>query len=278
MRAEVLALLLLAACMHASWNALVHRGSDRLSTLIILCGVQGTLSVCVLPLLAWPPLAAVPWLLFGTVLRVLYSIVLVYAYGIASFSRVYPIARGAAPLLAAVLAALTLGEWLPARGLLALGAIVVGISMIARIDIRPMPNAHALRAGLLAAALTASYSLVDARGVRLSPDAFGYAAFGFVGESVGIVLYATLTRGFGALKQAGLAWRGGVPAGFCAGFSYLVALWAFRNSPVALVGVVRETSVLFALLIAAFILREPLMRRDWVAGSLIVIGAAAARF
>src|SRR6185312_10637399 len=219
-----------------------------------------------------------PWLLFGTVLRVLYSIVLVYAYGIASFSRVYPIARGAAPLLAAVLAALALGEWLTARGLLALGAIVVGISMIARIDIRPMPNAHALRAGLLAAALTASYSLVDARGVRLSPDAFGYAAFGFVGESVGIVLYATLTRGFGALKQAGLAWRGGVPAGFCAGFSYLVALWAFRNSPVALVGVVRETSVLFALLIAAFILREPLMRRDWVAGSLIVIGAAAARF
>jgi len=272
------AVLVAAALLHATWNALVSRGSDRRSTLILLVWVEGALALCALPFVAWPTRAAWLWLLLGTVLRVGALLLLLRAYGLAAFSRVYPIARGASPLLMGLFGTLVLDDHLPVRAICALLAVALGVLLIARVDRRPAPDAAALQAGIATAILIAAYSTVDARGVRASPDPLGYAAFGFVGEALGMAMYAFATRGKAVLGETARAWRTGIPAGVMSTCSYLVALWAFSRAPVALVGSIRETSVLFALLIAAFVLHEKLTSRDWIAAVLIVGGAVAARF
>jgi drug/metabolite transporter (DMT)-like permease len=268
--------VLCSAFMNAAWNAMVHADSDRHSIVLVMMLIEGTLALCALPFITLPGPLAWGWLATGTALRVTYTLVLLRAYARTELSRIYPIARGSAPLLLGLLGLVLFGDRLTLRGALAVVAITVGVLTIARVGQRPLPHAHALGFGLGLALFIAAYSLVDARGVRASGDPFGYAALAFLGESLGFLGSMLWVRG-GRSFALGAAARTGIVAGILGTLSYLAALWAFTRAPPALVAALRETSVLFSLLFARTSLREKVAVRDWVGAVLIVAGAASLR-
>jgi drug/metabolite transporter (DMT)-like permease len=269
--------VLCSAFMNAAWNSLVHADSDRHSIMLVMMMVELSLALCALPFVSLPGPAVWTWLLAGTTLRVAYTFVLLRAYARIELSRVYPIARGTAPAVLAVFGLVLLGDHLSTRGTLALLAITAGVLTIARIDQRPRPEIRALRYGITLSSFIAGYSLVDARGVRESGDPFAYAALAFLGESLAFLGAAIWTDGPRALTRAAATGRTGIVAGTLGTLSYLVALWAFTRAPAALVSALRETSVLFAVLIARVSLREKVSLRDWAGALMIVAGAATLR-
>jgi drug/metabolite transporter (DMT)-like permease len=280
MDAIVFAAVLAAAFLHAGWNAVVKVGLDRVSAVLLLSMVQSGLALALLGFFPLPAAASWPWLAASALLHTGYKLLLVRAYAHGDLSQVYPLARGSAPLLVALVGAALLGETLGLREALAVLAIALGVVLMALkgggTDLGSIPP-KALAYALGTAVFTASYTLVDGVGARLSGTASGFTLWMFVGDGLAMAAWAAATRGPAALARLAPAWRGGLAAGAMSLGSYWIAIWAFTRAPVALVAALRETSVLFAMLIAVLVLRERAGGWRWAAAGLIGIGVALMR-
>jgi drug/metabolite transporter (DMT)-like permease len=272
MDAVVLALVLLAAALHASWNALVKAGGDPFVRLALLNVVSG---VCALPLLflmAVPALASWPYLFGSVAIHVAYNLALAYGYRFGDLSHVYPIARGIAPPL------VVLGAWLIAGespGPLGTLAILVISGAIASLAFSPgwrlgplAPVGFALATGLS----IAGYTICDGIGGRAAGDVLGYIAWLFVLNAVPFGLIVALWRRHDLASQLGASWRASVLGGVLALIAYGLVIWAMSRAPMASVSALRETSVIMAALIGTRLLREPFGRRRVVAASVVALG------
>ena len=274
----VFAAVLVAALMHAGWNALVKTGLDRFSSILILALVQGAIALLLLPFFDPPARAAWPWVLAGSTLHSGYKLVLIQAYRHGDLSQIYPLARGTAPLIVALASALLLHEHMGALRIAAVLLIAAGIMLMARRDGKgggkaaPALTRIGLGFALLTACFTASYTMADGVGARIAGTASGFTLWMFVLDGLFMLVYALITRGRPALVAMMPAWRGGVAAGAMSLGSYWIAIWAFTLAPLALVAALRETSVLWAMLIAFFLLKERVGPWRWVAAALIVGG------
>jgi drug/metabolite transporter (DMT)-like permease len=271
--ATVFAAVLVAALMHAGWNALVKIGLDRFSSILFLALVQGGIALLLLPFFDPPARAAWPWVLAGSTLHSGYKLVLIQAYKHGDLSQVYPLARGTAPLIVTIAGALFLSEHMHPLRIAAVLAIAAGIMLMAR----PEQGKAALgRAGLgfalLTACFTASYTMADGVGARIAGAASGFTLWMFVLDGLFMLIYGLATRGGASLIALLPAWRGGVAAGAMSLGSYWIAIWAFTQAPLAMVAALRETSVLWAMLIAFFLLKERVGAGRWAAALLIVTG------
>jgi drug/metabolite transporter (DMT)-like permease len=264
------ACILVSGTLHAIINAILKAGSDKLVGRAL---IDGSTALLALPALAFveAPAGAWGWLAGSLAIHLVYLYALVRAFEVGDLSAAYPVARGTAPLLTAVVVIGALGE--PARPLELAGiaAIVAGVLVMTK-------GRHISRAALgwslLTGACVAAYTVVDARGVRAAPSAASYVAWLFV-------LHGTLIGGtFAALRGPGLLevvreqWRPGVIAGALSLICYGLALFAYRLGPTAPLAALRETSILVATLIAVVWLKEQVTR--WRAAAALVIAAGAA--
>lgn len=271
--------VLSAAAMHAGWNAVVKVGLDRFSSILLLSLVQSGIALLLVPFFAVPAAAAWPWILASAALHSGYKIFLIRAYEHGDLGQVYPLARGSAPLIVALVGALFLGEiTTPAKAfaVVAIGLGVIVMSMRGGTGLAAM-HPKALAYALVTAGFTAAYTLVDGLGARISGTASGFTMWMFVGDGIGMVLIALLTQGSGAFRRLIPAWRSGLAAGSLSLGSYWIAIWAFTLAPIALVAALRETSVLFATLIAVFILKEEAGRWRLLASGIILSGIVLMR-
>ena len=265
--------VLFAALLHAGWNAVVKLGVDRFSAIVLLALVQGAIALALIPFFAAPAAPAWPWLLLGSALHSGYKLFLIRAYAHGDLSQVYPIARGTAPLIVAVAGALLLAEAPePARAAAVL-AIAAGILLMAGGGL----SRRTLLWALGTAGFTAAYTVADGIGARLALSASGFAMWMFALDGLVMLCFALAARGPRGLSALVPAWRGGLAAGAMSLGSYWIAIGAFTLAPLALVAALRETSVLFAMLIAAVWLREPIGPRRWAAAGLIVTGIVLMR-
>ncbi|MCF3935663.1 EamA family transporter [Acuticoccus sp. M5D2P5] len=265
--------VLAAALMHAGWNAVVKVG-DRFSAILMLSLAQGAIAFALLAVFPFPAREAWGWLVLSAALHVGYRLFLIRAYAHGDLAEVYPLARGTAPLIVALVGALFLGERLAPLGLLAVAAIglgVIAMSLRGGKDHGP-PHPAAIAFALGTAVFTASYTLTDAVGARLAATASGYTMALFALDSVMMTGFAAATRGRAAFTRLAPIWRTGLLAGALSLGSYWVAIWAFTRAPVALVAALRETSVLFALLIGVLFLGEHVGRWRILAAILILSG------
>jgi drug/metabolite transporter (DMT)-like permease len=270
--------VLFAALLHAGWNAVLKLGLDRFSAILFLALVQGGIALVLLPFFAAPARAAWPWVLAGSALHSGYKLVLIRAYTHGDLSRIYPLARGTAPLIVALVGATVLGETLSGLRVAAMLSIAAGIMLMARKDRNSEGlTKAALGYALITACFTASYTLADGIGARIAESASGFTLWMFVLDGLFMLVFALATRGRRAVTALLPAWRGGLAAGAMSLGSYWIAIWAFTQAPLALVASLRETSILFALLIAAFLLKERVGRLRWAAAALIVAGIALMR-
>jgi drug/metabolite transporter (DMT)-like permease len=268
----VLALVLLAAAMHASWNALVKVGGDPFVRLAALNLVSG---LCALPLLlvvAPPAIASWPYLFGSVVIHVVYNVTLAYGYRIGDLSHVYPIARGIAPPLVALGAWLMAGESPGPVGVLAILVISGAIASLAFTrgwQLGPLaPVWYALATGLS----IAGYTICDGLGGRAAGDVLGYIAWLFVIDAVPFGLIVAVWRRHDLAQQLRLSWPASVLAGVLALGAYGLVIWAMTFAPMASVSALRETSVVMAALIGTRLLREPFGTRRLVAAGIVALG------
>lgn len=270
--------VLAGAAMHAGWNALIKTGLDRATSVLLLALIQGAISLVLLPFFALPLAASWPWIAVSALLHTGYKLFLIRAYEHGDMSQVYPLARGSAPLIVALVGVSVLGEGMTATKFAAVGAIGLGVMLMSsRLGAAETMSRKALAYALGTALFTAGYTLVDGVGARLSGTASGFTLWMFVCDGVLMTLYALALRGRGLFAQLRENLAGGTAAGVLSLGSYWIAIWAFTMAPIALVAALRETSVLFAMLIAVFLLGEKASAQRWLAAALIFAGIVLMR-
>jgi drug/metabolite transporter (DMT)-like permease len=275
----VFAAVLFAALCHASWNALIKVALDPLSTTtLILCGAT-VFALAAIPFVPLPAAASWPYLIASSFIHLLYFGSLAEAYRTGDLGQVYPIARGAAPLMTAAAGTAIVGEHL---GVLAWGGIIVlalGVLLLSLRGGRDLArlDKRAVGFALFTAVTICTYTIVDGVGARKSGHPISYVLWGFVGICICLVPYAVYRNGRALLTDAVQFWPRGLTGGALQVVSYGVALWAMTIAPIAIIASLRETSVLFAALIAVFVLGEPFRAIRIVAAMLIVAGLIAIR-
>jgi drug/metabolite transporter (DMT)-like permease len=258
-----IALVLVAAVVHASWNRVLHAEEDRVAAMAVAGLFTG---VMLLPaVLLWPPWAALPFVVASAVTHVFYALGLSAAYRRGALSVAYPLGRGVAPLL------VTLGGWLllaerpDETAVLGAAALAVGLALIAISGGRAGQGA-AVGFALLTGLTIATYSVVDAAAVRqVSP-------VGYLGAVLGIqgLLLTGLVRGDRLRLRSGL--RSGILIAIGSVGAYLLVLFAFQQAPAGRVSTLRESSVLIGLLLSG----ERPRPAVWTGAILVLIGALLA--
>jgi drug/metabolite transporter (DMT)-like permease len=279
----VVAVVLFAALLHASWNAIVKSGKDTFLTTVLVSVGAALISLAVLPFVAAPAPASWPYLAASAVAQLAYYSLLAAAYKAGDMSHAYPLMRGSAPLLVALASWPLIGERLSSMQMGAVACIcagILGLYVAARRPATPGTRISTGRATAFAlgnACVIASYTLIDGIGVRLSGAPAAYTMWIFVLNGTGLLLWTLLRRRTGLLAYAQTQWHLAAFGGFGTLASYGLALWAMTQAPVAAIAALRETSILFAIAIAALFLREKISPRRYLAIGLIAAGAILMR-
>jgi drug/metabolite transporter (DMT)-like permease len=263
-------LMIASGAIHAVDNAIVKGVKDKMASRAM---TDGSAAVILLPVLLLVPLphGAWAWLAATALVHALYLYALIRAYQVSDFSSAYPVLRGTAPLVTAAVTLGLLGDHVSTLSIA--GIALIGVSMFVLAIGR-----HLGRAGFGWAVLTgftiAAYTVIDAAGVRAAPTPFSYIAWMFVTMGLVIVgLFAILTRGtlFASMRQQ---WQPGAIAGALSIVTYGLALWAYRLGDTPRLAALRETSIVFAMLIAIFVLKERVTAARGAGVATIALGAA----
>lgn len=267
---------LLSAALHAAWNAAVKANPQP--SLAMTAQILAS-AVLALPLLAWtglPAGPAWPWIALSCTLSMGAVATLLRAYAHGGFGMIYPMARASSVLLVLPLAAAVAGEWPRPLGLLGVALVSAAVLMLAlgQGSARPMSRA-ALGWTLACAAFTAGYVVSDAQGVRRAGSALSYGCVLAIGNAL---LWTAWQRRRGLrLDELLPRWPRSLLLALMSMLSYWLILWVWARAPIALGSALRDTSAIFATLIAVFVLKEPLDRRVLAAVALATAGTVAIR-
>lgn len=267
-----LTLMLCAGLLHASWHGLVKGGADQMVNLTGMGIVAGACAAAALPFVTPPPPVVWPVLAVSSCLHSGYKVFLARAYGRGDLVQAFPLARGAVPLFATGIAFVTLGQVPDIHQVAGIALVSGGILFLTFEFLRGPVNPHLLTAAAGAGLAVAGYSVIDAYGTRLHGDWAGFTAWLVLLDSTGFLVFSRIVRG-PTLWTALHAMRGRILASGCLGVaSFTVFLWALSRNPVGPVSAIRETSVLFAMLIGATVYREPVSLQRALGGMLVVAG------
>jgi drug/metabolite transporter (DMT)-like permease len=271
----VFAIIMLAALLHASWNAIVKSAPDKLLTTIMVTTAAAGLATALIPFLKVPTLSSFPYAVASALLQIIYFLLVARTYHVSDMSQAYPLMRGTAPLIVAVVSAFQMDDALSPFAWIGVTAICLGIFIIALGS--TLKDRKGIRLALLNALVIAGYTLIDGVGVRKSGAPAAYTLWVFLLTGVPLALWAITARRSTFIAYLGHHWRLGIVGGIGTTASYGLALWAMTVAPIAVVAALRETSILFATLIAGVVLREPIGLRRIVSACIIAGGAAVLR-
>ncbi|PSH16780.1 EamA family transporter [Yersinia pseudotuberculosis] len=279
MSSEIFLAVLGAALLHACWNGLVKFGTDRLVAISLMAIFSGFISLPGIFLVGFPSLAALPWLLLSVVFHTGYCLFLSKAYEKAEFGQIYPIARGVAPLLSALLSWLVLSE-IP-RPLALLGAfiLVFGVIMITFDGRKGVKlSRKAIIYALITATFTACYTLSDGAGSRASIEPLSYIFWLFMLNGLAMFAVLWLLHRNVIFREIRQHWYHGLIGGTMQLLAYGIVIWAMKSTPIALVAALRETSVLFAMVISVWMLKEKPSGLRLAASLVIMAGVVVTKF
>ncbi|WP_433356116.1 EamA family transporter [Microtetraspora malaysiensis] len=265
--------VLFAGALHATWNALAKAVPDRHAAFGVMGIAQSLICLPLLPFVA-PP-AAGSWM-YGVVsiaLQLVYMLLLIRCYELGDFGQVYPIARGSAPLLVAIVAGIQ-GERLTVLQVCGLAATCGGLAALALAGVgrRNLPSRKAVTAAVLTGAAIASYTVVDGLGVRESGTALGYTTWMFALEGVLTFAVMTAVRGRAIVPALRDRWLASAGGGTISMLAYGLVLWAQTRSALAEVAALRETGILWGALIGAVFFAERLGPRRVAAAGIVTLG------
>jgi drug/metabolite transporter (DMT)-like permease len=268
-----------AAVLHAAWNALVKGGADKTLSMGAVVVGHMPIALAALPFVPMPAIESLPYLFGGMLLHFGYQLFLLKSYQMGDLTQVYPIARGSAPLIVALVSVVLLGVHLNSVELLAIliiGAGIISLALVRQSD--GMQNRSAASVAMITGTFIASYSLIDGLGARLAGTSLGFYCWLAIGNGLLMIVFLALRspQTLSALPRRGLPilFVGG-SASFVA---YALVTWAFTQAPIALVTALRETSIVFALLIGVFFLKERLSLLKVFSTMATLLGAILLRY
>ena len=264
--------------MHAGWNVLVKLKLDRFLSLFLLQTLMGLMGLAMLAVFAWPSAASLPYALTSGILHTGYNIFLARSYRTGDLSQVYPIARGTAPLLTLIVTFFAAHEAIGALTGLGIGVLVAGIWMTGLTGKRELKlDGLTLFFALGTSVFIAAYTVVDGLGGRASGSASGYAALVFVLDAIFLFFAGIYMRGPGILRAVAPYWKSGMAGAALSGSAYWIVIWAMTLAPIAAVAALRETSILFVILMSMRVLKETVTATRAAGALLIVAGAVILR-
>ena len=272
MSRPVLLLVLLAALLHAMWNALLRGGRDRFWGVTIMSSTAGLVCLAALPFLPLPNARAWPYVVASGVVHIVYNLLLVRQYRQGDFGHTYPVSRGSSPMLIAIGGVLFASEHLSATVFIGIILISTGILSLAF-------GAQAHFDSFLAAFTTgcsiAVYSVIDALGARASGNANSFTAWMVMVYGFTMPAIFWLARPKGE-KRLWSGERGellkAMGGGVVSIIAYGIVVWAMAHGPMGPVSALRETSTLFAVILGCLFLKEKFTVQKMVSAGLIVAG------
>lgn len=264
-----------AALAHATWNAMIKSSRDVLLDLTLVTSLAGLAAAPLLLFVEPPARVSWPYIAASVVTHVAYYVALVGAYRAGDLSHGYPIMRGLAPLIVSVCALAWLDE-APAPTVWA-GVLLIcgGVLSLGLVGFHWRESRVSTSWAFANAVIIAVYTLIDAAGVRASGSPAGYVLWLFVLDALPFPFMVWMSRRSQLVAYARRFWLRGLVGGALSAGAYGIALWAMTRAPVAAVAALRETSVIFAALIGAWLLKEGHIARR-VAGAVTVAAGVVA--
>ncbi len=267
--------MLVAALLHAIWNAMLHGNRDRQLSMAWMSISIAAVATCAVVILPWPTSAAWPYIVASGLVHVLYNAALVRAYGNSDLAQSYPIARGSSPLLVTLGAAIFAHEPISALHAFGVAMVSCGIMSLALQGTRLSRSGAA--AALTVGVLIGVYSVIDGIGVRTDEDhVLSYTAWMFLfywGTPVLYVAKNGLSPLMASFRSTPSAVASSLGGGVVSIAAYGIVIWAMQSGAMGAVSALRETSVVFATLIGRIFLHEPVSGQRWLACVVIATGA-----
>tara|TARA_Y100001960_G_C14736125_1_gene860395 strand:+ start:604 stop:1434 length:831 start_codon:yes stop_codon:yes gene_type:complete len=268
-------LVLVAALLHASWNAFVKAGNDKLLSLALMHACSGALGLCLLPFLPLPNLASWPYLAVSAVLHWGYYVFLINGYRHGDLGVVYPLARGSAPLMIAVTGTIIAGERFPPLAMAGLALASLGIvSLSFENGLTTKRTFKPILFAIGTALWITAYTLTDGLGVREAGSQLSYIIWLFVLEAVTFCPFVIAMRRRTWKSYYRHHWQGLWFSGLVAALAYGIVIYVMSTHPMAWVSALRETSVVIAVLIGAFFLKEQHLLFRVTAALVVIAGIA----
>lgn len=274
---SVVAAVLAAAVLHATWNALAHAIPDKLvGFTLISAGYVGCAAVlvCLVPA---PDPGAWPFMAGSAVLQTVYQVLLLRAYQLGDFGQMYPLARGTSPWVVAVLSVTLLGRPLPVGQLLGIVVLSLGLAVLTLADGLPgRRQLPAIAAAVGTGVVIASYTVVDGVGVGHAGSVVGYVAWEFLALGLPLPLVALALRGRALLSELRPVWWQGLLGGVMSLAAYGLVVWSQSRAPDSLAGIaaLRETSIVIAAVIGVVLFHERMGRVRAFASMTVCAGIA----
>jgi len=269
----VTAAVLFAAVTHASWNAIAHKITDKLVGFTLIAGGGMLIGLAMVPFVAFPKSGAWPYLIVSGVIHVAYYVLLMRSFRLGDFGQAYPIARGTAPLVVTLLAAVFAHEVPDGWAAAGIAVSCAGLTGVALWGLRgSRPNWAAIGAALATGLTIAGYTVVDGLGVRASGSSLGYIAWLMAVEGVVIPAYA-VTRWRGELLAVLRPFAGlGLLGAALSVLAYGLVLWAQTKAELAPIAALRESSIIVGAAIGAVFFKERFGAPRIAAAGLLVVG------
>ncbi|MCX4550431.1 DMT family transporter [Streptomyces sp. NBC_01387] len=269
----VILAVVLAAITHASWNAIAHHIKDQLVSFTLISGGGLLIGLLAAPFVPFPAAAAWPYLLISASLHVTYMLLLMRSFTLGDFGQMYPIARGTAPLVVTVLAAIFVHEIPNGWQLAGVAVACTGLVGVAVWGLKgSRPHWPAIIAALATGLAIASYTTVDGVGVRDSGSSLGYIAWLMVLEGIAIPAYAAYRRRGQLVAQLRPYATKGLIGGAMSVVAYGLVLWAQTRAPLAPIAALRESSIIVGAAIGAIFFKEKFGLPRIAAAGLMVVG------
>lgn len=276
MSLDVIALVLFGALLHATWNAIIKAGTDKSLDAALVSAGGAVTALPLLPFLPLPASSAWPFIAASAILQFAYFQLVAAAYRAGDIGLVYPLMRGVAPLIIVSTSSFILKETLSGGALIGTMTICAGILTLA-FEARK-GGRRAILLALSNAVVIATYTYVDGIGARISGNSISYTLWMSLLPPVLLFAWAVSQRGANAVAaHIRYNWWRGLVGGGGSIASYGIALWAMTKAPVAMVAALRETSILFALVISVLFLKERSSIWRYIAGAIIAAGVLVLR-
>ncbi|MBT4018347.1 MAG: EamA family transporter [Alphaproteobacteria bacterium] len=273
MEPMIVALVLMAAVFHATWNAVVKNAGDRLVSMAVIMGMSGLMSIPLMIWLPFPDPQSWPWLISSNIIHTFYFLIVVKAYQSGGdLSQVYPISRGSSPLYVALLGAFLAGELMSTGEAVAIVVICIGILSISLTGglskIHREPLLWAIAIGIT----IGLYTFADGQGVRRTEQPLSYIAWMHFLESIPLALITLMRRRGIIMKNLKLVGKSSAIGGAMGMVGYTSVVWAMSITPMAHVAALRETSVIIAAFIGTKMLGEDGGRWRIAAAAVVALG------
>jgi len=249
--------LLGSALLHAIWNLILKSARDKPVAVMAIFFTSLPLAVAGLAIAGIPKLEVLPIVLLSAAIQTGYNISLFKAYNIGQLSSIYPVARGSAPLFVFIISLGLFGSELSKGNVLGIAVICAGLVTYGLVQLR-RDGSHQkqLLLALTNGLCIALYSLTDAYGTRLAGSALSFLGMMAVFNRAFLFAYLYFFEiNFLPRLISGFERRyiiGGLISFVC----YLMILFSYQYMPVPVVAAIRETSIIFAVILGAVFLKE----------------------